>query len=250
MSRKQTKKREKHEAVSNLYKLRKDLSENDKPIKMEKFIEKLQYPVVKSTLYSYEKGKTDASLDVLIDISRTYNVPLDYLVGFTDVSSTDGDLMTSHYYTGLSEHSLKMLNHYNQYDPDKIALINLLLEQDSLEYRFADYYADSEYEKFKYRGRKNHKYPELLDDLKYMLLAQQQSDYDLLFDVVDSADFIFDGIDNPLSLKQLKELNVHGRKAYGNKLANLVEQMYANRFMSKLKSLGKVYCEMIAKSEE
>ena len=239
-------KREKSEKIVNLFELRKRLGNGKRALSIDKFVDNLQYYVSKSSISDYENGKTSPNADVLIDISESYDVSIDWLVGLSGTSSTDSDAVVTHKYTGLSERAVDMLHFYLENDPSKIQLLNLILEQDSEEYRSRIIGVNKKKRKNYIVKHDKDKHPDILDDIQSMLLAYRQDDLESLTDVIERADFYFEGVDEPLPLKSLEKVDFKRTMLHGNKLANLVEQMYANRVTSKLKSLGKQYFEMIS----
>lgn len=57
----------------------------------------------RATVANYENGKRQPDYNTLIKLSRKYSVSTDYLLGLTDVTTTDKDLKFICDYTGLSE---------------------------------------------------------------------------------------------------------------------------------------------------
>lgn len=58
----------------------------------------------------YENDSRQPDLDRLKELARLYNVSTDYLLGITDVASTDADLKAVCEYVGLSERSVDILH--------------------------------------------------------------------------------------------------------------------------------------------
>lgn len=69
----------------------------------------------------YRLGTTQPTLDKLIQIAKYYNVSADYLLGLTNVKSTDVDIRRISQHTGLSEESIENLqniHHYGKFQLD------------------------------------------------------------------------------------------------------------------------------------
>ena len=66
-----------------------------------------------NTFRNYLKGKSDCSASNLKLMSKFYHVTTDYLLGITDIQTTDTDLQAISKYTGLSEKSVIALGDYN-----------------------------------------------------------------------------------------------------------------------------------------
>ena len=80
--------------------------------------------IAKTTLAAYEQGKNEPSIDTLIKIADYFNISTDYLLGQTDVKSTDLEISYIAKYLGLNERSINELHQYN-----KIAQENSNVEQ-------------------------------------------------------------------------------------------------------------------------
>ncbi len=103
--------------------------------------------VTQQTLSRYEKGQRQASLDFVVKASRYFNVSADYLLGITDVKSTNKDIQYIHKYTGLNENSISTLKFFNSipfqpefYHFDEINTINLLLGQEHSSYSINNFF--------------------------------------------------------------------------------------------------------------
>lgn len=66
--------------------------------------------VSRQAISQYCDGSTVPNADKLLKIAEYFNVSLDYLVGRTDVFTTDKDIQYICKYTGLNENTVKTLN--------------------------------------------------------------------------------------------------------------------------------------------
>lgn len=93
-------------------------SERLKQLRQEKGITQatlaLQLNIAKTTLASYEQGKNEPSLQMLIKIAEYFNVSLDYLLGLSNISSTNPSLTYMGKYLGLTEESMQTLHLYQK----------------------------------------------------------------------------------------------------------------------------------------
>ncbi|MGN1457413.1 MAG: helix-turn-helix domain-containing protein, partial [Acutalibacteraceae bacterium] len=67
----------------------------------------------RASLANYENGKRMIDINRLIMIAEHYNTTTDYLLGLSDVSTTDVDIKQVCDYTGLSEIAVQELNDEN-----------------------------------------------------------------------------------------------------------------------------------------
>lgn len=74
-----------------------------------------------------ERGKTTPTIEDIKIISKEFNISSDYLLGISDVQSTDTDVKMICEYTGLSEYSVDVLRFFNGHDMI-CKTINTLLE--------------------------------------------------------------------------------------------------------------------------
>lgn len=63
-----------------------------------------------SSITKYYNGDRYPKTDVIIKLAKLFNVSTDYLLGVTDVTTTDKDLQFVCDYTGLKEETIKQLN--------------------------------------------------------------------------------------------------------------------------------------------
>lgn len=77
----------------------------------------------------WERGKSLPAVNDVILLSKFFNVSTDYLLGLTDVTTTDRDLKFICDYTGLSEKSVDVLHFFNGSECI-YPTINLLLESE------------------------------------------------------------------------------------------------------------------------
>lgn len=68
--------------------------------------------ISRASLEYYEKGKRKPDIEVLVNISNYYKVSTDFLLGLSDVPTTDKDLQFVCDYTGLDEKTVKALYFY------------------------------------------------------------------------------------------------------------------------------------------
>lgn len=99
--------------------------------------------VTQQTLSRYEKGQRQASLDFVFKASKFFDVSVDYLLGLTDIKSTNSSIKEICEFTGLTEESLQILKHYkndyhkiitdlngNEFNLTKKDIINIILSSD------------------------------------------------------------------------------------------------------------------------
>lgn len=90
-----------------------------------------------STITKHYNGDRTISTEYVIKYAKHFGVSADYLLGLSDVATTNIEIKAICEYTGLSELSLKVLNMYNQikqlesdiYKNGCIDVINFLLEK-------------------------------------------------------------------------------------------------------------------------
>lgn len=92
--------------------------------------------VTRQAVNSYTLGNTVPNADVLVKLSKYFDVSTDYLLGLSDAATTDNDIKAICTYTGLSEKSIKILNEIKKFDWQDIRriinTINFLIEDFNL----------------------------------------------------------------------------------------------------------------------
>ena len=92
----------------------------------------------RNTIASYLKNKDKKpDTDQLIKISRACNVSTDWLLGLSDVRSSEPDVQSACKYTGLSEKAVENIKRYNRDDENSIVkkmkfidAVNFMLENE------------------------------------------------------------------------------------------------------------------------
>lgn len=79
----------------------------------------------------YENGTRMPNIEQIMTIAKEYNTTTDYLLGLTDVATTDKDIQFVCDYIGLNEKSIKFLytSHNLAQDSEFADFINLLLKE-------------------------------------------------------------------------------------------------------------------------
>lgn len=86
--------------------------------------------ISRPTVGFYENGERLPDAIVLKQIAEKCSVSADWLIGLSDVKTTDGDIKSICEYTGLSEESVDVLNRSKKYNhPYIYETINILLKQ-------------------------------------------------------------------------------------------------------------------------
>lgn len=80
-----------------------------------------------STITKHYNGDRDITTDFLIKYANLFEVSSDYLLGLSDVATTDTNIKAICEYTGLSENAIDVLHFYKDYEMI-CPTINLLLE--------------------------------------------------------------------------------------------------------------------------
>ena len=88
--------------------------------------------ISRSAVAMYESGKRPIPLEDLEKIAKEFNVSENYLLGKTDIASTNPDYITIYNLTGLTDEAIEALNEL-KYSNKKSLLntINFLIEQES-----------------------------------------------------------------------------------------------------------------------
>lgn len=89
--------------------------------------------VSRASVGYYEKGERVPDIEVLVSISKLFNVSTDYLLGLTDIKNTSLDVKIACKVTGLSESAVKALLGYSEIPA---YLISLLLTGSRHPYEF------------------------------------------------------------------------------------------------------------------
>lgn len=70
--------------------------------------------IAPTTLAAYEQGKSEPNIETLTKLANYFNVSIDYLLGLTDVKTTNLDVAYMSDYLGLKERSIETLHQYIQ----------------------------------------------------------------------------------------------------------------------------------------
>lgn len=82
-----------------------------------------------SAVGNYEKSNRTPDFDSLIVLAKFFNTSTDYLLGSSDVYTTDKDIQFICKYTGLSETSVKTLHNLKTVDVRPMKMINSLISE-------------------------------------------------------------------------------------------------------------------------
>lgn len=101
-------------------------------------------------VYEGEKNKKGIPTDIIVKIAKVFDVTTDYLLGLTDLESTDITYKKIHKVTGLTDDAISVLQEYNTiYDGQVlIPVLNFLIAQeelplDEIQYEYKSSMADS-----------------------------------------------------------------------------------------------------------
>jgi len=85
-------------------------------------------------VYENEKNKKGIPTDIIKKISKVFNVTTDYLLGLTELESTDSDYKIIHKVTGLTDDAISVLEEYNAIYKGQvlIPILNFLIAQEEL----------------------------------------------------------------------------------------------------------------------
>lgn len=81
-----------------------------------------------STITKYYNGQRQLSVESVIKFSKYFNVSSDYLLGLTDVESTDTEIKSICTVTGLNECSVNILNELNNDNTSVIAFADMIVK--------------------------------------------------------------------------------------------------------------------------
>ena len=90
----------------------------------------------RASLANYENGKRMIDINRLIMIAEHYNTTTDYLLGLSDVSTTDVDIKQVCDYTGLNEDNVDILSSLTLFtngkdlNSDYLQIINFCLQNE------------------------------------------------------------------------------------------------------------------------
>lgn len=85
--------------------------------------------ISKGAFFNYKLGTRLPDTENLIKLAEELNCSTDYLLGFTDIKSSNGDYQTIHKITGLSDRSIEYLENASN-DYDRIKTLNYLIENE------------------------------------------------------------------------------------------------------------------------
>lgn len=85
-------------------------------------------------IYELEKNKKGIPTDIIIKIAKVFNVTTDYLLGLTDLESTDITYKKIHKVTGLTDDAISVLQEYNAIYKGQVLIpvLNFLIAQEKL----------------------------------------------------------------------------------------------------------------------
>lgn len=222
-----------HFELKNLKKHREELG-----LSLDDFANGLSHSTSKSTIFQYENGYCAANGDILYDISKTYNISIDYLYGFRNAKDPSFDFEQTCHYSGLSENSLKLLNYFTQAEPDKVKLINFLLEEES-----KDYLVRNKGNTYTYQ-RNESCVSSFFDTIKSILESDNLTDADCLKKILFNAKFIFgQGPDFALRLYDLVELKTLPQTSDNIKKETV--SLLETRLNRRLEKLSEKYCKQL-----
>lgn len=84
----------------------------EKNIKQKEIAQELS--CMREVVSYYENGQRNISVTALIKLAKLFNVSSDYLLGLSDVKSTDTNIKSICDYTGLSETAINNLHNSTQ----------------------------------------------------------------------------------------------------------------------------------------
>jgi len=90
-----------------------------------------------AAFFNYKAGKRLPDIDNLIKLAEEFNCTTDYLLGLTDIKSSDVEYQTIHKTTGLSDKTIEYLNNFStnkkeeiNSNNDIIKTLNYLIENE------------------------------------------------------------------------------------------------------------------------
>ena len=85
-------------------------------------------------VYEGEKNKKGIPTDIIIKIAKVFNVTTDYLLGLTDLESTDITYKKIHKVIGLTDDAISVLQEYNTIYEGQVLIpvLNFLISQEKL----------------------------------------------------------------------------------------------------------------------
>lgn len=85
-------------------------------------------------VYELEKNKKGIPIDIIVKIAKVFNVTTDYLLGMTDLQSTDITYKKINKIIGLDDDAISILQKYNTIYKGQvlIPILNFLIEQEEL----------------------------------------------------------------------------------------------------------------------
>lgn len=85
-------------------------------------------------VYEGEKNKKGIPTDIIKEIANVFNVTTDYLLGLTDLESTDITYKKIHKVIGLTDEAISILQEYNTIYEGQVLIpvLNFLIEQEKL----------------------------------------------------------------------------------------------------------------------
>lgn len=110
--------------------LNKELTKNE--INQEEFADKIN--ISTGALSNYRNGKNIPTVDIVVKMANEFKCSTDYLLGLTDLKSTNSDFKTIHEITGLTDKSIEYLKNMND-DKYIIDTLNFLFENEN-KYQF------------------------------------------------------------------------------------------------------------------
>ena len=102
-------------------------------------------------VYELEKNKKGIPIDIIVKIAKVFNVTTDYLLGMTDLQSTDITYKKINKVIGLDDDAIRILQKYNTIYKGQvlIPILNFLIAQEELppdetQYEFMSHKSDNQ----------------------------------------------------------------------------------------------------------